>query len=305
VPAAKGLIEPLSDGEKALCCAADSVVSMAEFAAAMPGSSLQALKYRAVQSNVLDRVQRDMDNKTSAQTGCLVAYTSDEFVLCLTERASQIRHKAAPRFKGECWFARYQGTSGIRGATVLMIFQCDSFRILAVIGLSGLLMSCAGGTGESGNSEAAEQSSGLPNLGAGLPAVEQPQVPQPQTAQPPFEQAEVEQPPVGKPVSEIETDAEPDLGGALPDVEVVMQPEIVAPEPEPEPEPEPVGGSAEEPVEMGMAEAASSGDTASETGGETSGGSADPDVAVVMPEQGGSEPPACAPGYIWVEPGAG
>jgi len=161
------------------------------------GSSLQALKYRAVQSNVPDRIQRDIDNKTSAQTGCLIAYTSDELALRLTERVSQIRHKAALSFKGECRFARYQGTSGIRGKTVLMIFKCDSIRILAVIGLSGLLMSCAGGTGESAgtgeseNSEAAEHSAELPDLGAGLPAVEQPQAPQPQTAQPPSEQAKL------------------------------------------------------------------------------------------------------------------
>jgi len=72
---------------------------------------------------------------------------------------------------------------------------------------------------------------------------------------------------------------------------------------------EPVEDTAEEPVEMSMAEAASSGDPGGETGGESGGdsseGSTNPDVAVVTPEQGGSEPPACAPGYIWVEPGPG
>jgi len=68
VPASKGLIATLLAGNIVLCSAADFVFSAAEYAEARPGSSLQALNNRAVQSNVPDRKQRDIDNKTSAQT---------------------------------------------------------------------------------------------------------------------------------------------------------------------------------------------------------------------------------------------
>jgi len=88
----------------------------------------------------------------------------------------------------------------------------------------------------------------------------------------------------------VQTDSEPDLGGASPDVDVVMEPDVTVPDTE---------------VEMGMAEAASSGDAGGEIGGDFNGSSTNPDVAVVKPEQGGSEPPTCAPGYVWVESGPG